>query len=435
MSYNTNTGKQSFTATASQTAFAFNFKIYVTNNIKVYETPTGQDPNDTNDILILDTDYTVSIDGDNGGTVTLNTGATLNDTIVIVRDLPKTRTTSYVTQGDLLATSLNEDQDYQTYLTVDAITSILNVVRLPQSAVGVSSLLPNVVGDTYLKWNAAGTQLENDTTIPVSVTTTADNALDANSWANEAEDAPVKVYTSGIGVNRSPVVYSALHYNAKASGFNDESELEKWDAEAKALTSLSYATEAEDAPVNIVTSDGDGTFTSTPQAGIFSSLHYSLKAAIFNPALYIEKDINTLTAKTTPADADEFAGADSAASFALKKFSFANIKATLKTYFDTLYITLTGYSISLATDGYIKLPAALGGLIIQWGTSANVPTSGNLTVAFPLAFPSSCLSITCGTFEVGNNTVFMHIESKTASNFSVRNGDTIAPAMWIAIGH
>ena len=48
-------------------------------------------------------------------------------------------------------------------------------------------------------------------------------------------------------------------------------------------------------------------------------------------------DINALTAKTTPIDADEFVGADSADTFALKKFTFANLKATLKTYFDTLY--------------------------------------------------------------------------------------------------
>jgi hypothetical protein len=39
--------------------------------------------------------------------------------------------------------------------------------------------------------------------------------------------------------------------------------------------------------------------------------------------------INDTTAKTTPADADTFGGADSAASSVLKKFSWANIKATI----------------------------------------------------------------------------------------------------------
>lgn len=47
--------------------------------------------------------------------------------------------------------------------------------------------------------------------------------------------------------------------------------------------------------------------------------------------------INAATEKTTPVDADMIGLMDSAASNVLKKLSWANTKATLKTYFDTLY--------------------------------------------------------------------------------------------------
>ena len=47
--------------------------------------------------------------------------------------------------------------------------------------------------------------------------------------------------------------------------------------------------------------------------------------------------IHGVSAKTTPVDADEIGLIDSAASWVLKKLTWANIKATLKTYFDTLY--------------------------------------------------------------------------------------------------
>jgi hypothetical protein len=47
--------------------------------------------------------------------------------------------------------------------------------------------------------------------------------------------------------------------------------------------------------------------------------------------------INGATGKTTPVDADYIGLMDSAASNVLKKLSWANLKATLKTYFDTLY--------------------------------------------------------------------------------------------------
>lgn len=50
--------------------------------------------------------------------------------------------------------------------------------------------------------------------------------------------------------------------------------------------------------------------------------------------------INGATEKTTPVDADMVWLVDSQAWNILKKLSWANIKATLKTYFDTLYVTI-----------------------------------------------------------------------------------------------
>jgi len=55
--------------------------------------------------------------------------------------------------------------------------------------------------------------------------------------------------------------------------------------------------------------------------------------------------INGATAKTTPVDADMVGLMDSAAANVVKKLSWANVKATLKTYFDTLY-SLTGHTHS-----------------------------------------------------------------------------------------
>jgi hypothetical protein len=51
----------------------------------------------------------------------------------------------------------------------------------------------------------------------------------------------------------------------------------------------------------------------------------------------VGSSIDGSTAKTTPIDADTIPLIDSAASNVLKKLSWLNIKATLKTYFDTLY--------------------------------------------------------------------------------------------------
>ncbi len=87
--------------------------------------------------------------------------------------------------------------------------------------------------------------------------------------------------------------------------------------------------------------------------------------------------ISTLTAKTTPVDADQFPLADSADSNAHKKVTWANIKATLKTYFDGLYAALSHTHAesdvtNLVADLAAKIPKTLtttkGDLIVDDGT-------------------------------------------------------------------
>lgn len=161
MAFNNNTGSQSFTAAAGQTDFTFNFKIYNETDLKVYQTLSGVTPDDTTDILTYITDYTVTINGDDGGTVALVTGATVGDTIVIERELPQTRSTSYVTNGDLKADTINLDQDYQTYLIQDANTTVDNAIQLPRSAVGINPVIQAATPGYYLKFTDDGTGVES----------------------------------------------------------------------------------------------------------------------------------------------------------------------------------------------------------------------------------------------------------------------------------
>jgi len=74
-------------------------------------------------------------------------------------------------------------------------------------------------------------------------------------------------------------IYADLANILAASGYATTAQLKAWEAEAERLTADSYATEVEDIPINIVTSDGDGTFTYTPTDPIeYSALHWAVKA-------------------------------------------------------------------------------------------------------------------------------------------------------------
>lgn len=74
--------------------------------------------------------------------------------------------------------------------------------------------------------------------------------------------------TCGEGGSTTSEVFEAVN----------NAELQGWIAEAEAMTANSYATEAEDVVVKVYTSDGDGTFTATDQTGVYSSLHYQQNA-------------------------------------------------------------------------------------------------------------------------------------------------------------
>lgn len=119
--------------------------------------------------------------------------------------------------------------------------------------------------------------------------------------------------------------------------------------------------------------------------------------------------INAATAKTTPVDADMFGLMDSAASNIIKKLSWANLKATAKTYFDTIY--------TLANLGGIS---NITGLITQ---GSNITITGSGTSGSPYSISSTSGSGTqLGTCSTASATTQKDV---TLSGFSLSTGATV----------
>lgn len=96
-----------------------------------------------------------------------------------------------------------------------------------------------------------------------------------------------------------------------------------------------------------------GTATALQTARLINGVSFNGTADITN----IAEAIHAAANKVTPVDADEMGLADSASSFSLKHLTWANLKATLKTYFDTLYSPIA--TVFTSTDQTITAAGAL----------------------------------------------------------------------------
>ena len=113
-------------------------------------------------------------------------------------------------------------------------------------------------------------------------------------------------------------------------------------------------------------------------------------------------EINPATSKTTPVDADAIGLWDSVAS-AFKKLTLANLKATLKTYFDTLYMVLVA-------------PGTAGNVLTSNGSTwtSAAAAGGGGDFLYPLT--SAEISITTTATATLSR---MHVCSGTSANYTV----------------
>lgn len=121
-----------------------------------------------------------------------------------------------------------------------------------------------------------------------------------------------------------------------------------------------------------------GTFTVTWATGYrgYTDTEATKLSGIATNADVTPTTIAAATAKTTPVDADTFPITDSADSNSLKKFSWLNLKARLKAYFDTLYQPLAARLTDIAA-----LTATNGNAIVGNGTSwTSAPVGGKTLI-------------------------------------------------------
>lgn len=163
------------------------------------------------------------------------------------------------------------------------------------------------------------------------------------------------------------------------------------------------------------------------------------RGGILVPILNLSGTIEAAASKTTPVDADKLPLIDSAASNVLKKLTWANLKATLETYFDTQYQPLDADLTALAglTSAADKVPyftgagtAALADLtsaartLLAQASQENMRTTGlGLGTIATLTAPSGTVVGTTDTQTLTNKRVTPRITSITSNATPTINTD------------
>jgi len=140
-----------YSGSAGTGPYSFTFEIQDETDIDVYINDTLQ---------TLTTHYTVTINVDGTGSITLVSAASASDAVSIVGAKAIQRQTDFVTGGDLYANSLNDELDAQTIFAQQNYEALQRALKLPvSSAVDVSVVLPAPVAGYIIGWNDSANAL------------------------------------------------------------------------------------------------------------------------------------------------------------------------------------------------------------------------------------------------------------------------------------
>ena len=219
-----------YSGSAGVGPYSFSFEVLEQTDVAVYKNTT---------LLTLTTDYTVTINVDGTGSVTLVSAATASDQITLVGDRAVARSTDFVTGGDLFANSLNDEFDslvifaQQIKETADrglkaAITDPTDVnMTLPAKADRKGKVLAfdSTTGDPV-----SGPALDSMTTViaqSANINTVAANIADVNTVATDLAGSDTVGTVAGIAANVTTVAGISADVTTVAANIVDVQNAEE----------------------------------------------------------------------------------------------------------------------------------------------------------------------------------------------------------------
>ncbi len=325
--------------------YNFTFEILAAGDIAVYRDDT---------LLTLTTNYTVTINSNGTGFVTLTATPTGATQIAIVGNRTISRTTDFVTGGDFFANTLNDELDQQTIFNQQNAEGLQRALIAPQTdPTTIDMTLPRAVdrANKTLAFDANG-----DPTLGISAADVANAVTYATNAANSATAA---------ASSASAASSSASSASSSASTATTQASNASTSATNAANSASAASTSATNAASSVSTAATQASNASTSATNAASSASAASTSAS-NAATSATNASNSASAAATSASnaaTSETNAANSASAAAASAASAANTFDS----FDDRYLGTKASNPTLDNDGNALLAGAL-----YFSTSENI---------------------------------------------------------------
>tara|TARA_R100001594_G_scaffold6095_6_gene17897 strand:+ start:3230 stop:4606 length:1377 start_codon:yes stop_codon:yes gene_type:complete len=193
MTISTTNSRNDYTASSSQTTFAYTFPVTAETDILVYQDGT---------LKSLTTHYTVSATPT--GNVVFGSGLDSGTKVALVRSVPLTQSADYVENDPFSAETHEDALDRLTIIAQQIDEEVGRSLKLAASSTTSNLTIPEPSADKYLAWNSAADALENKDIAALGTVTVPISIANGGTGATSAIAA-----RTALGVNKGSDIASA----------------------------------------------------------------------------------------------------------------------------------------------------------------------------------------------------------------------------------
>ena len=333
--------------------YSFTFEILANTDISVYRDDT---------LLTLTTDYTVTINSNGTGFVTLTASPTGATQIAIVGDRAIQRTSDFVTGGDLFANTINDELDSMTIFAQQNAEGVDRALKAPQTdPTSISMTMPRAsvragkvlsfdsngnpaavdyIGENRGDWTAGTAYNQRDIVKDTSndniyQVLTPHTASGSQPISTNADSAKWALLVNAAAANASAVAAAASASAAAASAST---------ASTQATNASNYATAASTSASNASTSATNASNSASAASTSATNASNSASAASSSASTASTAATNAQTAETNAETAETNAETAQAAAEAARDASI-----NLATNFTATATTLSAGSSATAS--------------------------------------------------------------------------------------